>query len=195
MSGYGNHDAFLIHALAFKAQFNPQLSGGHFHKLAHGILHAGGNHEIFRLVLLQHHPLHPDVIFGMPPVTQRIHIAQVQARLQPLRDVGDRTRNFARDKGFAAARRFVVKQNAVTGIHTVRFAVVDGYPVGVQLSNGIRRARVERRALFLRDFLYQTVQFRGGSLIKTGLLFQAEEADSFQQTQGADSIDIRGVFR
>ena len=70
MSGHRNHDAFFIHALTFKAQFNPQLSGRHFHELAHGILHAGGNDEIFRLILLQHHPLHPDVIFGMPPVAQ-----------------------------------------------------------------------------------------------------------------------------
>ncbi len=194
MPSHRNHNAFFIHALTFKTQLNTELGSGHFHKLTDGILHASGDHEIFRLFLLQHHPLHPDVVFGMSPVTQRIHVAKVQTGLQSLGNVGNCASNFACDEGFAATRRFMVKQNAVTGIHAIRFTVIDGDPVGVQFGDGIGRSRIERCRFFLRDLLNQTVQFRGGSLIETGFLFQPQEANRFQQTQCADPINISSIF-
>jgi hypothetical protein len=45
-------------------------------------LHAGSDHKVLGLVLLQHQPLHLDVVFGVTPVAQRTHVAQVQAVLQ-----------------------------------------------------------------------------------------------------------------
>ncbi len=54
---------------------------------------------------------------------------------------------------------------------------------------------MERRAFRLRSLLHQTVQLRTGSLIKTRLLFQPEDANRFQKTKRADRIDIGGVFR
>ncbi|CTT57508.1 Uncharacterised protein [Escherichia coli] len=194
MPGDGNHNALLFNTRAFKAQFDAQLCRRHFHELTYGVLNAGSNNEIFWLFLLQHHPLHFYVVFGMAPVTQGIHIAEVQARLQPLGDVGDCAGNFAGNEGFAAARGFMVEENTVTGIHAVGFAVVNGDPVGVQFGDRIRRSRVERRGFFLRNFLHQTVQFRGGSLIETGFLFQTEEADRLQQAQRTHRIDVCGIF-
>ena len=131
----------------------------------------------------------------MAPVTQGVHVAEVQARFQTLRDVGDSAGDFAGHEGFAATRRFVVEQNAVTGVHAVRFTVVDGDPVGIQFGDRIRRARIERSGLFLWNFLHQAVQFRSGSLIETRFLLQPQEADGFQQTQRAHRIHVGGIFR
>ncbi len=50
----------------------------------------------------------------------------------------------------AAARRFVVEQDAVAGVEAVRVAVLDGHPVGEHLGDGVRAARAERRRLGLR---------------------------------------------
>lgn len=164
-------------------------------ELAYAVLHAGGDDEIFRLVLLQHHPLHAHVVLGVAPVAQRIDVAHVQAAFQPLGDVGEAAGDLAGDEGFATARAFMVEQDAVAGVEAVGFAVVDGDPVGVHLGDGIRAARVEGRGFLLRDFLDQAVEFGGGSLVEAGFLFQAKEADGFEQAQGANGVDIGGVFR
>jgi hypothetical protein len=52
------------------------------HELAHADLHAGGNHKVFWLLLLQHQPLHLDVVARMAPVAQRAQVAQVKTILQ-----------------------------------------------------------------------------------------------------------------
>ena len=170
------------------------MLGRPLHELAHAELHAGGDNKIFGLFLLQHQPLHPHIIFGVPPVAQCVHIAQIQAVFQALRDIGQAARNLAGNERFAAARAFVVEQNAVAGVNAVGFAVIDGNPVGIEFGHGIGRTRIKRRGFFLRDFLHQTVQFGRGGLVKTGFVFQAQKADGFQQAQRADGIDICRVF-
>ena len=89
----------------------------------------------------------------------------------------------------------MVEQNAVTGIHAVGFTVVHGDPVRVQFRHRVRRTWVERGSLFLRNFLHQTVQLRGGCLVETGFLLKAEEANRFQQTQRTHCVNVSGVFR
>ena len=89
----------------------------------------------------------------------------------------------------------MVEQDAVAGIHAIGFAVVHGDPVGVHLGHGVGAARVERRGFLLRGFLHQAVEFGGGCLVELGFLFQAEEADGFEQAQRADGIYVGGVFR
>ncbi len=65
----------------------------------------------------------------------------------------------------------MVKENTVTGVHAVGFAVVNRDPVGVQFGDVPHMESAGRTAsFFLRNFLHQTVQFRGGSLIETGFL-------------------------
>src|SRR5690606_32194279 len=75
------------------------------------------------------------------------------------------------------------------------FTVVYGDPVGIQFGYRVRRTWVERGGLFLRDFLHQTVQFRGGCLVETGFLLKAEETNRFQQTQRTHRVNVSGVFR
>ena len=104
VTGDGGDDADFLVALAFEAQRDAQLGRGEFNELAHAVLHAGGDHEIFSLVLLQHQPLHFDVVTRVAPVAQRAHVAEVEAVLQAERDAGDGAGDFAGDEGFAADR-------------------------------------------------------------------------------------------
>ncbi len=158
------------------------------------MLNTGGDDEVFRLVLLQHHPLHAHVVFGVAPVAQGIYVAHVQTVLQAQADVGQAARDFAGDEGFAPAWAFVVEQDAVTGIHAVGLAVVDRNPVGVELGHGVGAARVKRRGFFLGRFLHQAVEFAGRGLVKAGFLLQPQDADGFQNAQGAHAIYICCVF-
>jgi subtilisin family serine protease len=61
----------------------------------------------------------------------------------------------AGDEGFAAEQRFVVKENAVTSKHIITFTIIFGNPIGINLSNTVRRTRVKWCGLFLRNFLKQ----------------------------------------
>ena len=131
----------------------------------------------------------------MAPVTQGIHVAEVQARLQALSDVSDRAGDFTGHEGFATTWGFVVEQNAVTGVHAVGFTVVHSDPVSVQFRYRVRRTWVERRGLFLWNFLHQAVQLRGRCLIETGFLLKTQEANRFQQTQRTHGVHVSGVFR
>ena len=123
----------------------PASRGGHADELADGDLLAGGDDEIVGGFLLEHHPLHADVVLGVAPVAERVHVAEEQAGFEALGDVGDAAGDLAGDEGLAAARGLVVEEDAVAGIHAVGLAVVHGDPVGIHLGHRIGRARVERR--------------------------------------------------
>ncbi len=86
---------------------------------------------------MEHHPLHADVVFGVTPVAQGIHVAEIEATFQTLGDIGDAAGDLPGDEGLAAAGGLVIKENAVAGIHAVGFAVVHRDPVGIHLGDGI----------------------------------------------------------
>jgi hypothetical protein len=129
-----------------------------------------------------------------PQSLQRAHVAQVQAVLQAQRNARDGPGDLAGDEGFAADRAFVVEQHAVAGVDAVGLAVVDRDPVGVHLGHGVRAAGIEGGGFLLGDFLHQAVELAGAGLVEAGLLFQAADADGFQQSQGADAVGVGGVF-
>ena len=66
---------FFFYANAFSMQSNTQFMSCLIHKVAHAMLFASGNDKILWLILLQHEPLHLDVIFSMTPVSLGIQIA------------------------------------------------------------------------------------------------------------------------
>lgn len=156
----GNGGNYGLLGFAFSPELNrdAQLGGGSFNELAHAVLHAGGNHIVLRGVLLQHHPLHAHVVFGVAPVAQGAHVAHVQALLQALGNVGQAPGDFAGNKSLATARALVVKQDAVAGKHAIGLAVVHGNPVRIKLGYGVGAARVKGRGLALRGFLHQAIQ-------------------------------------
>eukprot|EP01022_Parablepharisma_sp_SALTPOND_P036279 TRINITY_DN9838_c0_g1_i1.p1 TRINITY_DN9838_c0_g1~~TRINITY_DN9838_c0_g1_i1.p1 ORF type:complete len:1069 (-),score=237.17 TRINITY_DN9838_c0_g1_i1:780-3986(-) len=184
----------FFHAVAFPAQLYAQFVGGSVDEVANTVLHAGGDDEVLGLVLLQHQPLHFHVVACMAPVTLGVQIAQVQAFLQAQLDARQGTGDLAGDEGFAAARRFVVEQDAVAGIDAVGFTVVDHDPVAIHLGHGIGAARVEGGGFLLRDLLDQTVEFGGAGLVEAGLLFESQDADGLKQAQYAQTVGVGGVF-
>ena len=188
-------EAHFVGALPLPHQVHAELGGRPFDELAHAVLLAGGNDEVLRLRLLQHEPLHAHVVLGVAPVAQGVEVAHVEAVFQALADVGQAARDLAGDEGFAAARAFVVEQDAVTGVQAIGLAVVDGDPVGVELGHAVGAARVEGGGFALRGFAHQAIELAGTGLVEAGLALQAQDANGLQQAQGAQGVDVGGVFR
>ncbi len=190
----GGEVAFFFDAFALPTNFHAKLFGGGVDEVSDRVLHAGGDDEVFRFVLLQHQPLHFDVVLGVAPVALGVHVAEVETVLQTEFDARQGAGDFAGDEGFAADRAFMVEQDAVAGVHAIGFAVVDGDPVGVELGAGVGTARVERGGFFLRGFLHEAEQFAGAGLVEAGFLVEAEDADGFQDAQGTEGVGVGGVF-
>ena len=185
----------FIYALTVPSKLHVQCRGSFFNKLAHAVLHTSGNNKIFRLHLLQHHPLHAHVVFGVAPVAQSVNIAHEEAVFQALVDIGQTSSDFSGDKGFAPAWTFVVKQYAVAGIHAVGLAVIYGDPVGVKLGYGIGAARIEGSGFFLRRLLHQAIKLAGTGLVKAGFFLEPQNANGFENAQRSHAVDVCGVFR
>ncbi len=130
----------------------------------------------------------------MAPVAQGVDVAHIEAIFQALADVGQASGDFASDKGFATAWAFVVEQDSVAGIDAIRLAVIDADPIRVHLGYGIGAAGVERCGFFLGSFLHQAIQFAGTGLVEAGFLFQAQDANGFEQAQGANGVHVGSVF-
>ena len=88
----------------------------------------------------------------------------------------------------------MVEQDAIAGIQPVGLAVVHRNPISVELGHGVGRAGIEGRTFALRHFLHQPVQLRSRGLIQAGFFRQAQNANGFQEAQGAQAIHIGAVF-
>ena len=112
---------------------------------------AGRDDVVVRLGLLEHQPHRLDVLRRVAPVAPRVEVAEVQrARSCPLRIAATprvtlRVTNVPPRRGDSWLNRMPLR-----GMHPVRLAVVDRHPVGEDLGDGVRAARVERRRLALR---------------------------------------------
>ncbi len=186
--------ALLFNARSFPADFHAELFGGGIDEVSYAVLHASGNNEVFRFFLLEHHPLHFDVVFGVAPVALGIQVAEEHAVLQAELDARQGAGDLAGDEGFATNGTFVVEQDAVAGVEAVGFAVVDNDPIAVHLGYGIRTARVEGGGFLLGDFLYQAVELAGAGLVEACFLFQTEDANGFEQAQHTQGVGVGGVF-
>ena len=195
VAGDGDNAANLIHTFTLEGNDNAKLQRRRkFDELAHAILYARRNHEIFGLVLLQHQPLHLDIIARMTPIPQGAQIAEIKAVLQAQRYARESASNLAGDKGFAAHRTLVIEKDAVASINPICLAVVYGDPISIELGHSIRTARIEWCRLLLRHLLHQPVQLRGASLIKARLVLQSQDSDRLKQSQRPYSVGISGVF-
>lgn len=88
----------------------------------------------------------------------------------------------------------MIEENAIAGIHSIGLSIVHRNPVGVELGDGVWAPRVERGGFHLWGFLHQAVQFAGAGLVEACFLFEAEDADGFEDAQGADGVDVGSVF-
>jgi hypothetical protein len=109
-------------------------------------------------------------------------------------DIGNSASDLASDKSTATTGRFVVEQDTVTGIHVIRFTVVDNDPVTVQLGNTVGRTRIERSGLLLGSLYDLTVKLRGRSLVEADAISETAGTDSIEQTKGTQSIHITSVL-
>lgn len=97
-------------------------------------------------------------IITVAPVTLRIEVTKVQARLLPKADIRDGTGNFARNEGPSSTGALVVEENSVASEHVVSLTIVLGDPECIELRDAVRAARVEGSILVLRDRLNQSVK-------------------------------------
>ena len=158
---------------------------GQLRKLPNRMLLAGRNHEVVRLILLQHQPHTFHIVLRIAPIAQAVQIAQIQLLLQAAGNACSRQRDFAGNKIFAPPLRLVIEQNAVAGINAVCFAVFLYDPVAILLGNRIGAVRMEGRSLPLRALLHLAEQFTGGSLVHPAGLFQPQNVNCLQNAQHA----------
>ena len=59
----------------------------------------------------------------------------------------------------------MIKKNTVACVHSVTLSVVNSDPIGIELRDAIRAARIEWSSLALRYLLHQTVKFTSTCLV------------------------------
>ena len=187
-------DAGFVKALAAPFDVHAEVGGGGGDEVADGVLFAGGDDEVVRVVLLEHHPHGADEVFGVAPVAFGVEVAEAQLGLLADGDFCEGAGDFAGDEGFAAARGFVVEEDAGAGVEAVGFAVVFDYPVAVEFGDAVGGAGVEGGGFVLwaarvGDF---AVELGGGGLVEAAFVFQ--QADGFEDAEGAEGVDLAGVF-
>ena len=152
-----------------------------------------GDHVVVRLLLLQHQPHGAHVVARVAPVAGGLEIAERQlpgqAELDARHPVGD----LAGHELDAAQRALVVEQDAGRGVQPEALAVVHGHAVRVELGRGVRRARIERRALVLHRLLDQPVHLRRRGLVETAR--RPRDADRLEQVDGTQSGHRAGEQR
>ena len=200
--GYGHHglagcnvDAFFVHAFAFPAELDSCMVERERREFTDGVLHAGRNHEVFGLVVLQNEPHAFHVVLGVAPVAEAVEVAEVQAVLLALGDAGGGECDLAGHERLAAAFRFMVEKDAGAAEHVVGFAVFLDNPEAVKLRHCVGAVRVERGIFVLRDFFDLAVKFASRCLINAACLFQVVGAHGFQNAEHARGIHVGSKFR
>ena len=188
-------DTLLIGSLPDELELDADMAEGQGAEIAHAVLDAGGDDEVFRLLLLEDEPHALDIILRIAPVAEAGEVAEIQLVLLALGDAGGGQRDLASDERLATPLGFVVEQDAGAAVHAVRLAVLLDNPETVQLRDRIRAVGMEGRILVLGHFLHLSVQFRGGRLIDPARPGEAALAHGLQDTEDAGSIDIRRIFR
>jgi len=130
----------------------------------------------------------------MPPITLRIQISKVQARLLPQRDIRCGPGDLPCNERAAPAWTLVVEEDPIASIHAIRLAVIHDDPVRVQLCDTIRRTGVKRGALALWGLDDLAVELGRGRLIEPDVLLEPAGADGVEETEGPEAIDVAGVF-
>ena len=66
----GDDDTLLVDAFALPAELDAGVAEGQGGEFTDGVLDAGGNHEVLRLVVLEDEPHTLHIVLGIAPVTQ-----------------------------------------------------------------------------------------------------------------------------
>ena len=95
-------DGLLVEARALPGEVEFEQLGAALDELAHAVLLAGGDDVVLRLLLLQHEPLHLDVVAGVAPVALGVEVAEEELGLQAGLDARQAAGDLARHEGLAA---------------------------------------------------------------------------------------------
>mmetsp|Transcript_11082 Transcript_11082/g.17785 ORF Transcript_11082/g.17785 Transcript_11082/m.17785 type:complete len:277 (-) Transcript_11082:110-940(-) len=174
--------------------FDSSVTKRFLYKLSDRMSFSRRQHVVIGFILLEHPPHSFDVISGVTPIAFCVEVSKIQGLVETGHNPGNTGGDLSCDKRTSPTRRFVVEQNSVRQVHTVRFAIVDQNPIGVLLGHSIRRTRIERSLFGLRDFLDLSVKFTGGSLVEPNLLFQSGSSNGIQHAQNTHTICIGRVF-
>jgi hypothetical protein len=74
-------DGFFFDAGALPSEVEIEQFGTTLNKLTHAVLLAGRDDVVLRLLLLQHEPLHLDVVAGVSPVAFGVEVAEEELSL------------------------------------------------------------------------------------------------------------------
>src|SRR5581483_5031060 len=131
----------------------------------------------------------------MSPIAPCLQISKKDALFKSDFHARQSARYFAAHKSLSADRRLVIKENSVTRIHFIRFAIVDSHPVCEQLRYSIGRARIKWGGLSLRSFLHLAKQFGTRSLIEADVVRNSQGSNCIEKAQRAKRVHIGSVFR
>src|SRR4051812_9172371 len=102
----------------------------------------------------------------MSPIALGIEVPEEKCVLKPQINRCHSAGNFSSDECLSPRGAFVVEQNAIGGVKAVSFSIIYRDPVCIEFRCRIRRARIERRCLTLRNFPNTAVKLRSRSLIE-----------------------------
>ena len=105
-------DAHFVEAFALEFEGDAGVFEGEVGEFTDGVLDAGGDDEVVGLVLLKDEPHALDIVLGIAPVTEGVHVTEVEAVLYALSDAGCSEGDLAGDEGLATALTLVVEEDA-----------------------------------------------------------------------------------
>src|SRR5262249_15587143 len=112
---------------------------------------AGREDVIITGWLLQHHPHRFNIVPSKAPIPLGIEIPKIEHVELTMLDPSERHRDLPGDKFLSTKWRFMIEENPGTRVSAEIFAIIDGHPMAVQLSYGIRATRVEWCRFRLRN--------------------------------------------
>ena len=133
--GNGYHDTLLVDAFAFPAELDAGVMEGQGSKFADGVLYTGGDHEVFRLVVLKYEPHALHIVLGIAPIAEGVEVAEVEAVLLALGNTCCGEGDLSCHEGLATALALVVEEYAGAAEHVVGLAVLLDNPEAVELGH------------------------------------------------------------
>ena len=134
-TGNGDDDTLLVDSFAFPAKLDAGVVEGQGCEFADGVLDAGGDHEVLRLVVLEYEPHALHIVLCITPVAEGVEVAEVEAVLLALGDAGCSEGDLSCHEGLATALALVVEEDAGAAEHIVGLAVLLDNPEAVEFGH------------------------------------------------------------
>lgn len=96
--------------------------------------------------MLANPPTHINIVFCVAPVSLGVQVAEVQFLLLTKRNLGYSTGNLACHERLTTPWAFMIEENAIGGMHTISFTIVDNDPISIELGSGWETTNVKWQA-------------------------------------------------